>query len=270
MSTLPQLAAHQASIVGISFSQAPHDRVLAGLIAQGHGREACATYLGLTDEALMDRVVRLGLPTPSDRPTRNSTQANAWTVGAIRHLVDAWTRNLASARIAEAVGRSVGSVRYKVRWLGLYRRDRSSLLQVLPLFPALDDASQKRCEIEWTDDLERWLADRWLSFQKHRAIARDLSAMLGRPVSGTTVASKAHRLELPKRDPYYLLDTYAPENRRKHAHLMPRGLTERRCPIRHKLFWSTNTFTSQEAKGQGEYRARCSGMDESSVCATTH
>lgn len=264
MSTLPHLVAHQTSIVGVSHSQAPRDRVLSGLIAQGHGREACAAYLGLTDEQLMSSVVRLDLPTPADRPMRRSSGPNAWDLGAVRKLIDFWIRDLATSRIATLLGRSPSSIRSKARWLGLYKRERLNILEELPLFPDIDIPAKRR-QLTWTDDLERWLADRWLSFQHHRAIARDMSAMLGIEVSPTSIASKAHRLELPKRDAEFLLQDYHPDYRRRHAHLLPR-VVERRCKIRGRLFWSTGaTFTSEEAKAQSNYRTLCAGVSDQAL-----
>ena len=259
MSTLPHLAHHQSAIVSVSTNQAPKDRVLAGLIAQSHGRDACAAYLGLTDEQLMASVVRLDLPMPAERPMRRSAGPNAWDLSAVRKLIDYWIRDFATARISDLLGRSPSSIRSKARWLGLFKRDSRNLIAALPLFPDAE-APEKRRQLTWTDDLERWLADRWLSFQHHKAIARDMSAMLGIEVSPTTIASKAHRLELPKRDAEFLLQDYKTDYRRRHAHLLPR-VVERRCKIRGRLFWSTGaTYTSEEAKAQSSYRVRCSGM----------
>lgn len=266
MSTLPQLVAHQAASIGVSHSRSPRERVLSGLIAQGHGREACAAYLGLSDEQLMSRVVHLNLPTPGDCPMRVGHGSHAWDVAAIRRLIDLWIRDLTTSRIATLLGRSPSGVRSKARWLGLYRRARNSLLDLLPLFPGID-SEPKRHQLVWTDDLERWLADRWFSFQHHKAIARDLSEKLGFEVSPTTVASKAHRLELPRRDPDFLLQDYRPEYRARHARLLPK-MYERRCKIRGRLFWSTGaTFTSAEAKAQSSYRTLCSGISDHAMAA---
>ncbi|TDH61177.1 hypothetical protein E2C06_18230 [Dankookia rubra] len=266
MSSRSNLTAHQTCIVGVSTSQAPSDRVLAGLIDQGHGRDACAAYLGLTDEQLMSRIVHLDLPTPADRPMRVGHGQHAWDVAAIRRLIDLWIRDLTTSHIATHLGRSPSGVRSKARWLGLYKRARSSLLDLLPLFPGID-IGPKRHQLVWTDDLERWLADRWFSFQHHKAIARDLSDKLGFVVSPTTIASKAHRLELPKRDSEFLLQDYKAEYRARHARLLPR-MVERRCKVRGRLFWSTGaTFTSEEAKAQSSYRAMCAGISDYAVAA---
>lgn len=261
MSIPQRVGNRRASPVSASNNQSSRDRVLAGLIDQGHGREACAAYLGLSDEQLMSRIVHLDLPTPGDRPMRVGHGSHAWDVAAIRRLIDLWIRDLTTSRIATLLGRSPSGVRSKARWLGLYRRARNSLLDLLPLFPGID-SEPKRHQLIWTDDLERWLADRWFSFQHHKAIARDLSEKLGFEVSPTTVASKAHRLELPRRDPDFLLQDYQPEYRARHARLLPK-MYERRCKVRRRLFWSTGvTFTSEEAKAQASYRALCAGISD--------
>ncbi|SDB71494.1 hypothetical protein [Belnapia rosea] len=257
---------HRASNVGVSTNQPLRDRILAGLIDQGHGREACAAYLGLTDEQLMSRIVHLDLPTPAERPMRVGHGAHAWDVTAIRQLIDFWIRDLTTSRIAAHLGRSPSGVRSKARWLGLYKRARNSLLNLLPLFPGID-IEPRRHQLVWTDELERWLADRWFSFQHHKALAADLSSKLGFEVSPSTIASKAHRLELPRRDPDFLLQDYKPEYRARHSRLLPK-MYERRCKIRGRLFWSTGaTFTSEEAKAQSNYRSLCAGVSDHGMAA---
>lgn len=266
MSHLHSLDAHSASVVGISDTRAPCDRVLSGLIEHGHGREACAAYLGLTDEQLMSRVVLLGLNTPADRTMRANNGPHAWAIAEVRRLIDLWIRDLATSRIAAVIRRSPSSIRSKARSLGLYKRERNALLDLLPLFPGID-TPPVRHQLVWTDDLERWLADRWLSFQHHKAIAADLSSKLGFEVSPSTIASKAHRLELPRRDPDFLLQDYKPEYRARHSRLLPK-MYERRCKIRGRLFWSTGaTFTSEEAKAQSSYRSLCAGVSDHGMAA---
>jgi len=256
MTAHSDLAAHRAAVVGVTLTQAPADRVLAGLIQQGHGRAACAAYLGQSEDANMARVVHLDLPSPRDVPIRESRGARAWNVDTIRRLIDLWCRNLTAARIGEDVGRSASAIINKARWLGLYQRDRKSLLHALPLFPLLDLPRPKRRELVWTEAREDWLAERWFSMQHHAAIARDATAEWGVTVSATTVASKAHSLQLPRRDRYFLIDTYAPGNRERHAHLFPR-LVRRMCPFRHRWFWAppAGDRTSAKAKAQSAYRA---------------
>lgn len=268
MNIFPHPAGHGTSLVGAPFGQDPQDQVLAGLIEQGHGREACAAYLGIADDELMDRVVRLDLPTPTDKPMRVSHAANAWGVDSIRRLIDLWVRKLTTGHIGSALGRSPGSIRAKAKWLGLYRRDRKSLLDILPLFPDFDSegTKPKRREIVWNEGLEKWLAERWLAFEHPAAIARDLTEMLGVEIKSGAISMKAHRLELPRRDPYFLLHCYAPGNREKHAHLLPK-VTPRYCKIRKKLFWSAGNLTSAEAKRQSNYRSLTSGLEDCSVAA---
>ncbi|MFC7695066.1 hypothetical protein ACFQY5_41360 [Paeniroseomonas aquatica] len=266
MSTLSDRTVHQSSSVASLASQSPRDRVLAGLIRQGHGREACAGYLDQTHAQLMDLIVHLDLPAPADRPMRVGRGSHAWDIASVRRLIDLWTCNLTISRIATLLDRSPSGVRNKANWLGLYKRQRNSLLTSLPLFPHLDGEQRHRCLV-WTDDLERWLADRWFSFQHHKAIARDLSEKLGFEVSPTTIASKAHRLELPRRDAEFLLQDYRADHRARHARLLPR-MVERRCKVRNRLFWSTGaTFTSDEAKAQSTYRTICAGISNHALAA---
>ena len=242
---------------GANHTPSPTDRALAGLIARGHGREACAAFLGLADAALMARVVSLGLPTPADRPWRPAAGPKAWSLLDIRRLVDLWCRNLPGSRIGALLGRSEGAVHGKARWLGLFKRPRSALLRDLPLFPALDvpaPAKPKRREFGWTIEAEDRLAERWFACQSHRGIARDLG------LSPTTVASKAHRLQLPCRAGLTLHDDYSPERRAAFAHLFA-GWTRRLCNIRKRPFWTNRrgVVFSEEARKQASWQALSGG-----------
>ena len=88
MCTLPSLTAHQTSIVRLATCGTLRDRVLAGLIARRHGREACVAYLGFSDDALRASVVRLGLWMPVDRPLRLGHGPNAWRIDDVRRLIE--------------------------------------------------------------------------------------------------------------------------------------------------------------------------------------
>lgn len=135
---LPFAAADAGALGGAGPPPAPADRVLAGLVAHGHGREACGAFLGLDDAAVMNRVVALGLATPGDRPLRLGGCPRAWLLPDIRRLVDLWCRNLPGTRIAGLLGRGASAVYRKARWLGLFRRPRSALLRDPPPFPGID------------------------------------------------------------------------------------------------------------------------------------
>lgn len=251
------------------------DRILAGLIERSHGREAIAAYLGVTGHALMRRVVDLGLPTPHDHPPRQGKGPRSWTLADIRRLIEFWTRNLVGAAIGGALNRSAGGVYRKARWLGLPRRDRAGLTRELPsqLQPLAEpqepqepqqpgNARPARQEIRWTQALEDELAERWFALQHHRAIARDMG------LSPTTIASKAHRLELPRRDPGLLLQFYDPANKAGAAHLF-RGLIKRRCRHSGRWFWAqrNGSHTSREATKSAGYRDLIGGFSEASVAS---
>lgn len=228
------------------------DRALAGLIAKGHGREACAAYLGTTDATLMRRVVALSLPTPADRPARQGHGPKAWTSLDIRRLVDLWCRNLPGSRIAALLGRAPGGVYGKARWLGLPTRPRAALLREAPLFPALDlpePEKPRRREFDWTPERESDLSERWFCLQGHRGIARDYG------ISPTAVASAAYRLQLPARLGLTLHDDYRPERRDEAARFFA-GWTRRICNIRKRPFWTcrSGVVFSDEARRQSAFR----------------
>jgi hypothetical protein len=179
-------------------------RLLKGMIQAGQGREAIAAILGLTDDHLMQRVVDLGLPTPADIPLPTPRGPKCWALPDMQRLVTLWTQNVISVAIGAALGRTASGVYSKARSLGLYRRERARLLRAIPVAPnpiavvadALCEKSPvkaKRKQVVWTEELEDEIASRWFSMQHHAAIAVDLG------LSPTTVASKAYRLELPKR-----------------------------------------------------------------------
>jgi hypothetical protein len=247
--------------------RSPQEHALAGLLAAGHGRDACATYLRLTNAALMERVIHLDLPTPQDKPIRCGHGPNAWALQDVHHLIDAWLANHATRHIATALGRAPRRITDKARWLGLYKRDRRTLIDVLPQCktvapiivtpPAEPKQKAKRQEIVWTENLEDELAERWFGMQHHSSIARDMG------LSPSTVASKAYRLELPRRDAYFLLADYAPGNRARHAHLFP-TMVKRRCKVRGHWFWAprNGAWISREAKKGSEYQSQTCGYAE--------
>ena len=246
-----------ASFVAPVDALSPQDRALAGLIAKGHGRDACAAFLGLTDAALMGRVVALGLPTAGDRALRLGTGAKAWSLPDIRRLVDLWCGNLPGSRIAGLLGRSAGGVYAKARWLGLFKRPRAALLRDPPPstgFDAPEPAKPKRRGFDWTVEGEDDLAERWFALQSHRGIARDLG------LSPTAVASKAHRLQLPCRAGLTLHDDYSHGRRTAAAHLFA-GWTRRLCNIRKRPFWTrqAGVVFSDEARRQRTYQALSGG-----------
>ena len=197
---------------------------------------------------------------------RQGSGPRSWTLADIRRLIELWGRNLVGVAIGGALNRSASGVYRKARWLGLHRRDRKSLTHELPQPPAEPRASgetrRKRQEVRWTQALEDELAERWLALQHHRAIARDMG------LSPTTIASKAHRLELPRRDPSVLLQAYDPAKKAAAAHLF-RGLVKRRCRHSGRWFWAQRNgpHTSREATKSAGYRDLIGGFGEASVAS---
>ena len=93
-------------------------------------------------------------------------------------------------------------------------------------------------------------------------------AILDMGLSPTTIASKAHRLELPRRDPSLLLQAYDPAKKAAAAHLF-RGLVKRRCRHSGRWFWAQRNgpHTSREATKSAGYRDLIGGLGEASVAS---
>ena len=100
------------------------------LIAKGHGLAALSHIFSVAADRILTEIVRLGLPTPHDRSFRASGRVDAWTAGQMQQLVLLWSSGLFATCIADRVGRSAGSIRYKARWLGLPVRERTTLRRV--------------------------------------------------------------------------------------------------------------------------------------------
>ncbi len=109
----------------------PFDRVLAGMVAAGHGIEAICLYLGLTRTVLLEHVVRLGLATPHDRPMRKSG-ARGWSVLDTMRLIAWRVAGVHPDTIGARLGRSANAVRAKARRLGLPVSDRKTLRKLAP------------------------------------------------------------------------------------------------------------------------------------------
>jgi hypothetical protein len=118
------------------------EALVPALIQRGHSLQALCFFFALTVELLLDSIERCGLPTPSDRPYRTYCRASAWTPEQIQQLMICWPTGAYATVIAQRIGRSAGSVRYKAKWLGLPARPRASLRReiseasLLPLMPS--------------------------------------------------------------------------------------------------------------------------------------
>ena len=109
----------------------PFDRVLAGMVAAGHGIEAICLYLGLTRGVLLEHVVRLGLATPHERPMRKSG-ARGWSVLDTIRLIAWRLAGVHPETVGARLGRSANAVRAKARRLGLPVPDRRTLRKLDP------------------------------------------------------------------------------------------------------------------------------------------
>lgn len=245
-------------------AQVQQHRLLKGMIQAGQGRGAIAAILGLTADSLMQQVVDFGLPTPADLPLPSPRGPKCWALPDMQRLVALWTQNVTGVAIGAELGRSASGVYSKARSLGLYRRERTRLIQTIPAAPdpvaVVVDAicekasgNTKRKEVRWMEAMEDELADRWFSMQHHKAIAADLG------LSPTTVASKAHRLQLPKRNAKMLTHDFDVSRREKGLAMYP-GIVRRRCDFTKKVFWGTRNGprTSNYAKRElVTYAAAC-------------
>jgi hypothetical protein len=132
--------------------QGPHistfDRVLCGMVRVGLVQEAICRFLLLTIETLSFHLVRLDLPTPSERAMRKPSGKRPWTDDEVRLLIKLWTAGLRTNEIAERLERSAGSVRSKARRLGLYRRSRRDLIKAMPATEQAADTTAPPAPVE--------------------------------------------------------------------------------------------------------------------------
>jgi len=194
----------------------PRDKSIVGMVEKGHTPDAIASFLGMLTIDLVSRLYRLDLHIPHNgsirRKVRKNNARSAWQLAEIRQLVELREQNVSSVVIAEKLGRSVGSVRYKARWLGLPKLSRGKHAAELPLFPNLDTTSKPRrkprIRLCWCEDHLRVVIDRWLAYQRHEGIARDLG------LTPAQVRSKTKNLGLPSdRDRKLLVMEYRPDTR---------------------------------------------------------
>jgi hypothetical protein len=119
-------------VTPMALALTPVDYCLAGMVGAGHGLDALVYFLGLTREALLDRIVALGLKTPHDRPMRRLAGKRPWIASDVQQLLHLWVMGIRAVSIAEQLGRTPGSVRAKARRLGLPKRNRSHLVRLAP------------------------------------------------------------------------------------------------------------------------------------------
>jgi hypothetical protein len=210
-----------------------NDGVLRGLVGRGHGLEALSIFLRLDRQEVLELVVSLDLPNPHNRPMRATRGPKAWVASDYFHFIQCWTAGWHAASIGDRFGRSAGAIWSKARWLGLRRRDRKSLFRPPPITAPGQTGEltepdtrveEKPCrfavtatgerlsirqkvnrnEIFWTSELDAELANRYWANQHYEAIAKEWG------VTARTIASRAYRIELPKRERAKLVEHYDP------------------------------------------------------------
>ena len=167
------------------------DTTLITLIVAGHGLATIAFCFGVDTAWVLARVAALGVMTPHDRPMRRPSGRNPWTSQQIQQLILLWPTNLYATCIAEKIGRTPASVRYKAKWLGLPARARSDLVRI-PKLLALG-AARSSTRQAWTIEDGHVIGFRYLRGQHTAAIAE----LTGR--SFNSVASRACQIGLPGR-----------------------------------------------------------------------
>lgn len=164
--------------------------LLPSLIARGFGA-AALQYLFQLDPAPFERMVRTeGQVVTGARALRASKAANGWTLHQMQLLLVFWSTNMFATCIAEHVGRSAASVRYKAKALGLPARDRRQLTRIEPdLLHGLLPPEHK----SWCTEDEKQLGEEHLRGVKTAATAIRLRR--GAQQCDNTVV----RLMLPRR-----------------------------------------------------------------------
>lgn len=208
-----------------------NDDVLRGLVARGHGLDAITVFLQHSRDEVLENIVRLGLPTPHDRPFRAHSGPRAWNPADYLSFIQDWTSGLHAESIGFRLGRSAGAVYAKVRWFGLPKRERGRVYRAEdPSYPqsveaplkleTVDAASRSilaadggrltirkmlsRNQIFWTPELDAELGNRYWANQHHLAIAKEWG------VSEGSIRSRANRLQLPPRERSELVEHYDP------------------------------------------------------------
>lgn len=255
------------------------------MIVAGHGLSAICFLFGVTPDWLLGQVVALGLPTPLDRPLRKTAGRNPWTPEQVQQLVQLWPTNLFATCIAQRIGRTSASVRYKAKWLGLANRKRASLARTAPeqlLLPLLPPAptmppapverrgGRKKVALRVGQDREYTVDEftetglRWFAGQHADGIAQDLNR---RPKQ---VSNLAGRIELPPRHSSRNQLTMDYDPKRRLEEFARQEFVLRKCISGGNWFWGTKNGprTSQSTLKSKTRKEKEGGMDEVSVAGT--
>ena len=118
------------------------DRVLAAMIAKGHGLEALQCCLGVTVAFILERVVACGMATPPDHPMRRSNHPRAWKTSDLSLFIECWIANWDGGSMADTFGRSRGGIYALSRRLGLPSRRRGDIRR--PTIRAVGEMGEAR------------------------------------------------------------------------------------------------------------------------------
>lgn len=127
-------------LLGAEGGTPPERSMLAAMVAVGLGIEAICRYLGLSDAALFDLLVRHDLSTPHHRPLRAQGK-RGWSPDDTRRLVAWRLAGFHPGDIGARLGRSVSGVRARCRRVGVPSPPRRALRRCEPALlpePPLD------------------------------------------------------------------------------------------------------------------------------------
>ncbi len=267
LASLASMTAVKTALAG----HTPRDKSITGMVVKGHAPDAIALFLGMVTIDLVSRVYRLGLQSPYNgsirRKVRRNNVRSAWQLAEIRQLIELREQNVSAAVISDRLGRTIGSVRYKARWLGLPRLLRGKQAAELPLFPDLNTPGKSRrkprVRLRWDETHNRMVIDRWLAYQHYKGIARDLG------LTPAQVRSKTKVLGLPSnRDRKLLVMDYRPDT--GNAAQLRSGYLIRNCAETGQLFatprnGSQRTCPAYQASGEYRHLGNYLGANEATL-----
>lgn len=230
--------------------------LLPSLVAHGFCVPALCELLFLEENELRSMLARHGLAATGTRVLRKSTAPGAWTLLQMQWLLVFWSTNLFATCIAERLGRSAGSVRYKARALGLPVRDRAALTRTAPeSMPALLPPTWR----PWSEEDEIQLGEEHL-----RGVCTESTAARLRR-GHHHVRCTLRRLELPPR--YFMRGHLKTEYNPADPYLEPfrdQDWRYRKCALSPNRFWGPKDGPriSNEFKKTQAYQDLTGGLGE--------
>ena len=186
-----EIKSHRVVRTSNPSAASPYDPSLVNLLVAGHGLATMAFCFGVEPSWVLARVAALGITIPHTRPMRRPGGNNPWTSKQIQQLILLWPTNLYATCIAEKIGRTPASIRYKAKWLGLVARDRTELVRVAQLTVPLP--SRRSTRQDWSIEDGHVVGYRYLRGQHTAAIANFTNR------SFNSVSSRACQIGLPGR-----------------------------------------------------------------------